>query len=355
MGIRHEAVVAHKLDASTQAGRRRRPSLDVTLRDPVLDGGDRILADPVLPERHHLGGRAPALVGFAEDVAPSSKNSLAAGSRARTTSVPGRSPACGSPRESLPPPRRWSRGWARSPPHRRRPCRSPSSSGWPSGPGTFRAHRRLSRNGGADGAIMNSCGSTLLSACTPPLSTLNIGTGRSAHRRRPGSDRGARARSPPPRGRRPGRRRGSRWRRGGSCRPAIQLARVAWELGLCSRRTSGHCRGDDVVHVRDGAGHALAPETPRIVVRRSSTVPRDPVDAPEGTAARPRERNRANGGVVVQPKAERPFTSTSRYFAEQGELTDWSDRSTIRSASGPPAGRPRPGIHLEEEEPWCRV
>ncbi len=122
-----------------------------------------------------------------------------------------------------------SRARARTRPRRRRPSRARRASGSPSAPGTSPTpHRSASDSDAAPtGASMNSCSSSSLSACAPPLITFMNGTGRTCAFGPPRYAVQRRRRATrPPRGRPRARRRGSRSRRGSTCR-ACRRARAA--------------------------------------------------------------------------------------------------------------------------------
>ena len=154
--------------------------------------------------------------------------------------------------------------------------------------------------GAPTGTTMNSWKSTLLSAWAPPFSTFIIGTGSTCGRlaAEVAPQRHARPRPRPPWPRR-ARRRGSRWRRGAPC-SACRRARSSRGRGPPGRRRRARAP-PAAISPFTFATACVTPLPPHASPpSRSSTASNSPVEAPEGTAARP-----GGAGAAASPRPRR--------------------------------------------------
>src|SRR3954463_5017579 len=160
--------------------------------------------------------------------------------------------------------------------------------------------------GAPTGTTMNSWKSTLLSACAPPFNTFIIGTGSTWA-------------APPPRYRQSGRPSSA----AAACAAASETPRIALAprralFGVPSSSIIARSRADWSVASRPCSASASSPltletalETPlpfqRSPPSRSSTASNSPVDAPDGTAARPLalERRTTSTSTVGFPRESR--------------------------------------------------
>ena len=165
---------------------------------------------------------------------------------------------------------------------------------------------------------------------------------RRARPRRRGSGRAAAPSPPRPPSRPRARRRGSRWRRAGPC-SACRRARSA-----AGRARPGRARPGP--RPRPGSRRRWRPpcETPlpphSEPPSRSSTASCTPVEAPEGTAARPNAPDSSSTststvGLPRESRIQRPRTSLIELIA----APPWPDRSTgpARRAAARSSARPR--------------
>ena len=154
---------------------------------------------------------------------------------------------------------------------------------------------------------MNSWKSTELSACAPPLRTFIIGTG------------STRAASPPEvapqrlallRGGRLGRgrarRRGSRWRPGGPC-SACRRGRSARGRARPGRARRGRATASAISPLTLATACVTPLPSQASPPSRSSVASNSPVEAPEGTAARPfaPDRSSTSTSTVGLPRESR--------------------------------------------------
>ena len=183
------------------------------------------------------------------------------------------------------------------------------------------------------GTIMNSWKSTELSAWAPPLSTFIIGTGSSV-----GSPLAVDAAEVAVE-------RLARSRRRRPCAAASETPRIAlapsrplfgvpsssisvrsiaaWSVGVGARSAVG----DLAVDVGDRLADALA--APPAPPSRSSTASNSPVEAPDGTAARPRAppSSSTSTSTVGLPRESRIWRAwTLLMLASSGSLSDWPER-----------------------------
>ena len=310
LGVGDEEVVADELDAVADALGQRLPAVPVLLVHAVLDREDRVACRRARPSRRPA--RRSSACG------PRARARRRRRRRSRSSPGPARSrrppPACSPrprcPRRAAAAPPRWSRGRARSRPRRRPPSPSPRScsvflSAWK----TSVPIRSASANDGAPtGTTMNSWKSTRV-----------VGVGAAVedvHHRHRQHVRGLAAEVAPqrqallggaPRARRPARRRGSRWRRGATCSACRRgrSARGRAPPGR-SRRCPSMRLGDLAVDV--GRPPSSRPCRPSASPpSRSSMASNSPVDAPDGTAARPGapERRTSSTSTVGLPRESR--------------------------------------------------
>ena len=165
------------------------------------------------------------------------------------------------------------------------------------------------------GTTMNSWKSTLLSACAPPLSTFIIGTGRTWSRLGAAEDSGRAAGPPRPRrpARPPARRRGSRWRRAATCSGSRRARSGSRSIAPCSAaRAPSSASAISPLTLATARATPLPPQASP--PSRSSTASNSPVEAPEGTAARPRapESSTTSTSTVGLPRESRIWRAWMR-------------------------------------------
>ena len=170
------------------------------------------------------------------------------------------------------------------------------------------AQRLAEASSARAGTIMNSWKSTLLSACLPPLRMFIIGTGSTwaavaaevAVQRQALLGRG---------GLRDGqaRRRGSRWRRGGPCWACRRGRSAPGRAPRWSRASMPAIAGAISPLTLATACVTPLPRSSASSPSRSSSASCSPVEAPEGTAARPvaPERRATSTSTVGLPRESR--------------------------------------------------
>ena len=171
---------------------------------------------------------------------------------------------------------------------------------------------------------MNSWKSVESWACLPPLRMLNIGTGRvrAADAAEVAVQRQVVA-TRPPRGRRPARRRGSRWRRARPCSACRRARSAARRCRPGRRRRARAAPGRSCRSTLATARRTPLPPYRPLSPSRSSTASCAPVDAPDGTAARPTEPSRGR---------RRPRPSGCR--ANRGSRARRRPRSMVLTCAG---------------------
>ena len=178
--VGHEQVVADQLHALAQALGEQLPAVPVVLGLAVLDGDDRVAVGQIGQILDELGRRQAALLGF--ELVTAGLVELACWPR-RAPAAPAcrrrsrRRRCCRARPSAL---LRSRPGPAQSRPRRRRRCSGHVRAGrrfraWKISAPQRRASEKL---GTPAGMTMNSCKSTLLSACAPPFRMFIIGTGR---------------------------------------------------------------------------------------------------------------------------------------------------------------------------------
>ena len=186
---------------------------------------------------------------------------------------------------------------------------------------TSAPQRSASRKLGAPtGMIMNSCRSRLLLACAPPLMTFIIGTGSCM---RAGAAEVAVQRQAGLLGRRLGHRQ-RHGQHGIGAEPRLVLGAVQIDQGLVDERLLDRVQPDDRfadlgIDVLDRVQHALAEVALRVAVAQFDRL-RAPVEAPEGTAARPitpdsSSTSASTVGLPRESRISRATTSTIELIA----------------------------------------
>ena len=219
------------------------------------------------------------------------RSRLVAGSSAIATSSPGRvAGGLDALRRAAAAPPRWSRGSGAKPPSSPTAVARPRScsvflSAWKTSVPHAQALARTTRR--RTGTTMNSWKSTELSAWAPPLRTFIIGTGSTCARL--AAEVAPQRQALLGRGRVRGGQRHAEDRVGAEARlvrRAVELDQLPVEPRLVGGVEAGDRLGDLAVDVGDGLRDALAAAT-RVPPSRSSVASNSPVEAPDGTAARP--------------------------------------------------------------------